>query len=142
MGLSALWSFGLTSMENCMTGGAQSDFNGLAVRRTNAGPIFGQGSHSCILFSCTTSKPVCIGRTLPCEVIGHSRVLLLGLFLLVCLPLAADEECSGCSDDARKKSRCIGVDLGPLPFEPSKKQHVCDAEEKKRHDGERTRESR
>src|SRR5271155_1353034 len=53
----------------------------------------------------------CIGQTLPCEIIGHSRVLLLGLFLLVCLLPAADEECSGCTDDARKKRRCIGVDL-------------------------------
>src|SRR5271156_4894751 len=76
-------------------------------------------------------QAVCIGQTLPCEVIGHSRVLLLGLFLLVCLPSAADEECRGCPDDARKKSRCIGVDLGLLPFEPLKKQHGRDAEKKK-----------
>jgi hypothetical protein len=41
------------------------------------------------------------------------------------------KECSGCPDDARKKSRCTGVGLGLLPFEPLKKQHVRDAEKKK-----------
>src|SRR5271168_3558484 len=46
-------------------------------------------------------QAVCIGQTLPCEIIGHSRVLLLGLFLLVCLLPAADEECSGCTDEAQ-----------------------------------------
>ena len=37
----------------------------------------------------------------PVEIIGHFRVLLLGLFLVVCLPPAADEECSGCTDEAQ-----------------------------------------
>jgi hypothetical protein len=98
------------------------------------------GSPSCIPLPMHNVQAVCIRQTLPCEVIGRSQVLLLGLFLLVCLPLAAGEECSGCRDDARK-SRCTGVDLGLLPFEPLKKQHVRDAEKGQRHDGERTRDS-
>jgi hypothetical protein len=67
---------------------------------------------------------------------------LLGLFLVVCLPPAADEECSGYTDDARRKSRCIGVDLGLLPFAPLKKQHVRGAEKKRDTMEKRTRDSR
>jgi hypothetical protein len=137
MGLSALWSFRPDVDGNCMTGVAQSDFKGLAVHRTNAGPPLARAPIHASSSHAQRPKPVCIGRTLPCEVIGRSRVLLLGLFLLVCLPPVADEECSGCPDDARKKGRCIGVGLGPLSFELLKKQHVRDAEKKKRHDGER-----
>src|SRR5277367_3062242 len=51
-----------------MTGGgrAQSDFNqaGRAPEKS-AGPVFGQGSPSCILFPCITSKP--------CASAKHSR---------------------------------------------------------------------
>jgi hypothetical protein len=80
IGLSAFWSFGLTSMEFWMTRDTNSraamPLGGPADEKCE--PVFGQSSPlTCILFACIVFKP-CAKRNSPFDVIGHPSSSLAG----------------------------------------------------------------
>src|SRR5271155_4324117 len=124
-------------------GRAQSDFNRVGrAQEKSTGAVFGRGSPSCILFPCTTSKPNASAKhsrakslvTLEFSCWGYS--CSCAYFQLLMRNVAVAQMTLGRSADA------LAWTSNYIPFEPLQKQDVRDAEKEKRHDGERTRDSR
>lgn len=134
-GLVGFWSFGLTSMENDGQGGGeqQKRFQSVwpcAGEKARA-PVFGQGSPPCILFHAQRPKPYASAK--------HSRVKSLVTFNFSCWGYSWScaylqllmRNVAVAQMTLGRRADALAWDLGPLPFEPLKKQHVRDAEKRK-----------